>query len=135
MFPSNNHWASDGYILLYALTEAPMNPSFVIFWVELSATNKHPIVCYGYGKVESNAFGTQPSFEDDAREKGPAQEKRVDVVYKKVSLNGEEFMWNEDTSELYAMKHYNEVKENPNLPLQPFGRLVQKNNKYLIEKM
>ena len=100
-----------------------------------TSKSKHPIVCYGYGKVESNAFGTQPSFEDDAREKGPAQEKRVEVVYKKVSLNGEEFMWNEDTSELYAMKHYNEVKENPNLPLQPFGRLVQKNNKYLIEKM
>ena len=44
-------------------------------------------------------------------------------------------MWNEDTSELYQIEHYNEVKDNPNLPLQAFGRLVQKNNKYIIEKM
>jgi len=100
-----------------------------------TSKNKHPIVCYGYGKVESNAFGTHPSFEDDAREKGNAQDKRVEVVYRKVTLNGEDYMWNEDTSELYQIEHYNEVKDNPNLPLQAFGRLVQKNNKYIIEKM
>ena len=100
-----------------------------------TSKSKTPIVCYGYGKVETNAFGTHPSFEDDAREKGPAQEKRVEIVYKKVTLNGEDYMWNEDTGEIYAIDHYNEVKQNPNLPLQAFGRLVQKNNKYLIEKM
>lgn len=100
-----------------------------------TSKNKDSIVCYGYGKVETNAFGTVPSFDDDAREKGPAQEKTVLLEYKKVTLSGDDYAWNEDTGEIYKFDHYQEVKENPNLPLQPFGRLVKKNNKYIIEKM
>lgn len=100
-----------------------------------TSKNKDSVVCYGYGKVESNAFGTYPSFDDDAREKGSAQQKTVLLEYKKVTLNAVDYAWNEDTGEIYPIDHYNEVKENPNLPLQPFGRLVRKNDKYLIEKM
>ena len=100
-----------------------------------TSKNKQSIVCYGYGKVETNAFGTVPSFDNDAREKGPAQDKTILLKYKKVTLNGNDYAWNEDTGEIYQFAHYQDVKENPNLPLQPFGRLVKDGNKYIIEEM
>ena len=44
-------------------------------------------------------------------------------------------MWNEETSEIYKLDHFNDVKNNPSIPLQPFGRLLRKENQYVIEKM
>jgi hypothetical protein len=77
-----------------------------------SGTNKEEnLVCYGYGKVRSNQFGTYPTLELD---KGYKQEQDANVkTFKPRNITDEEtgieYALNDKTGEVYDMDNYDVV--------------------------
>jgi hypothetical protein len=102
----------------------------------LYATNnkEEELVCYGFGKVESNAFSSYPSFEEDKKNKEGLDVKKVTWRGKIIKENGIEYVLNPDTNEVYDYNSYKSVMEGVgNLIL--VGKLVRKGNKQVLEKV
>jgi hypothetical protein len=102
----------------------------------LYATNnkEEELVCYGFGKVESNAFSSYPSFEEDKKNKEGLDVKKVTWRGKIIKENGIEYVLNPDTNEVYDYNSYKSVMEGVgNLIL--VGKLVRKGNRQVLEKV
>ena len=93
------------------------------------------LVCYGFGKVESNAFSSYPTFERDKLE------KEVDVNKKMwqgqiITRNGVQYALNTENNEVYDYNDYmNARKQNIPLNVGPIGKLKKVNNDYVIESV
>ncbi len=100
-----------------------------------SKNNKEEdLVCYGFGKVESNAFSSYPSFEEDKKNKEGLDVKKVMWKGQIIKENGIEYVLNPATNEVYDYNSYKNVKEGiGNLIL--IGKIVKKGNKQVLEKM
>jgi hypothetical protein len=100
-----------------------------------TSTKEKPMICYGYGKVESNAFGSYPTFEMDREQK-----MGLDVVSKEwdiqdVTINGKQYVLRRDTMGLYDYESYKIALENPGLEPEYIGQLVNESGKYkIVEK-
>jgi hypothetical protein len=90
------------------------------------------VVCYGFGKVESNQFISYPAFERDREEKEglDVDVKRWKAV--KVKIAGVDYAMNEQTSELYDYESYQRAARSGVEPILK-GRLVNKRGRYDIE--
>jgi hypothetical protein len=90
------------------------------------------VVCYGFGKVESNQFISYPAFERDREEKEglDVDVKRWKAV--KVKIAGVDYAMNEQTSELYDYESYQRAARTGVEPILK-GRLVNKRGRYDIE--
>jgi hypothetical protein len=68
---------------------------------------KTPLVCYGFGKVNSNEFATHPILETDLKEAPVGPEVRVErFTGKVVTVNGIKYALNPATNELYNLANY-----------------------------
>jgi len=90
-----------------------------------------PLVCYGFGKVESNQFSSYPSIEKDRGEREGLDIKTVRWRAVKVKIGGIEYALNEDTSELYDYESYQQATR---LGTEPalVGRLIKERGQYRI---
>jgi hypothetical protein len=87
--------------------------------VDCSLYNKEqnpddPLVCYGFGKVSSNQFGSHPRLEDDMQEPAAKQVmKQVKWVAKKImdKKTGIEYAMNPRTKEVYDLESYDRYTE------------------------
>ena len=70
-------------------------------------TTEKPLICYGFGKVESNQFSSYPSLEMDINEKSGLDVKKVTWTAREIEINGKKYALNEDTMELYDLNSYN----------------------------
>ena len=87
-----------------------------------------PLVCYGFGKVSSNQFGSHPRLEDDIQQ--PAVEegmKEVKWRAKRIKdkSTGREYALNDKTGEVYDLDSYERHIES-GAELQLVGRLIEK---------
>ena len=77
----------------------------------ISSTNKDstepPLVCYGFGKIESNQFSSYPSLEKDRDEKSGLDVKKVTWAAIEIEINGKTYALNQETMELYDLASYN----------------------------
>ena len=77
----------------------------------ISSTNKdsteQPLVCYGFGKIESNQFSSYPSLEKDRDEKSGLDVKKVTWAAIEIEINGKTYALNQETMELYDLASYN----------------------------
>ena len=77
----------------------------------ISSTNKdnteQPLVCYGFGKIESNQFSSYPSLEKDRDEKSGLDVKKVTWAAIEIEINGKKYALNQETMELYDLASYN----------------------------
>jgi len=96
--------------------------------------DKHPVICYGYGLVETNAFASYPSFQMDAREKGEQQDKRIQWTAREIILKGVKYAWREETGELFTFESYEQAKTNPAVVPVIVGRLINEDGKYKMVK-
>lgn len=96
-----------------------------------AAKSGEPLVCYGYGKIESNQFGSYPSFEKDRDEKEGLDLRVMKWTARMVKLNGKEYAMNENTNELYDLESYNRAIKTGSEPIL-VGRLVKKGDRYEI---
>ena len=90
------------------------------------------MVCYGYGKVESNAFGSYPTFEMDREQKVGLDVKSTEWDIKSVTISGTKYALRTDTNGLYEFDSYTLALANPGLEPEYIGQLVNENGRYRI---
>ena len=101
-------------------------------YARTSKSNDNPMVCYGYGKIESNAFSYYPSFEIDKRQKEGLDVARIKWDVQKVNIQGTDYALKKNTMELYDYKTYNEALINPNVEPARVGKLSKVDGHYKI---
>ena len=97
-----------------------------------TSSSDKPMVCYGYGKIESNAFGSYPTFEMDREQKAGLDVVSIDWDVQDVTIQDVKYVLRKDTMELYNYDSYNRALENPGIEPEYIGRLVNENGRYKI---
>ena len=90
-----------------------------------NANKDDNLVCYGFGKVQSNAFGSYPTLQEDLAEKDVDETRNVKVALVKITdpETGKEYALNKKTKELFRYEQYNRAKMSGE-DLVPVGRLA-----------
>jgi hypothetical protein len=99
-----------------------------------SPMSNENLVCYGYGKVTSNQFGSFPAFDRD-RDTPPELDVRVmkwtaRIITDKAS--GKEYALNEGTLELYDLASYERATKKGTEPIL-VGHLVKRGRGYGVK--
>ena len=100
----------------------------------VSKNKEENLVCYGFGKVESNQFISYPSFDRDREEKTGLDVETVRWKAIKVTIAGIEYALNEDTMELYDFESYQRSVQSGVSPIL-IGRLINKKGRYEIVRV
>lgn len=101
-----------------------------------AAGNKsEELVCYGFGKVESNQFSSYPTLQQDQATKGEIGEKVKTVKFGNVTINKIKYAFDERTNELFDYDSTQRAKKNINEEIIYIGRLVKEGpKKYRIDE-
>ena len=99
-----------------------------------SKNDEEPLVCYGFGKVETNNFASFPTFDADSEVKEGLDVKTVRLKAIKLTIGGIEYALNETTRELYDYGSYMSALKNGTEP-RLVGRLINQYGQYKIEKV
>ena len=97
-----------------------------------SSDSNENLVCYGYGKVESNQFGSYPSLQHDEEQKDDLNVRKQKLKLVKATIDGVDYAVNRDTNEVYDMASYLRSKttgEN----LVYIGKIVKQGRKNVID--
>ena len=99
-----------------------------------AAGNKtESLVCYGFGKVESNQFGSYPTIGQDINERDEVNARKKKVTLSNITINKIKYAWNEDTNELFDYESMKRAKVTGE-DLIYIGRLVRESaRKYRID--
>ena len=92
------------------------------------------LVCYGYGKVSSNQFGSFPSFQRDMIENPEMNVRKTTWKAKIIKEHGVEYVLNVVTKEVYTMENYKDHQKT-GVDLKIVGYLAKKGEKYVINKI
>ena len=101
-------------------------------YARTAKSNENPMVCYGYGKIESNVYSSYPSFEMDKMQKEGLDIARIQWDVQKVNIQGQDYVLKKDTMELYDYSSYNDALINPNIEPKRKGKLVKENGQFKI---
>lgn len=74
--------------------------------VYASSNAKENLVCYGYGKVTSNDFGSFPSLEEDEQQKDDLNVKKEKLKLRKITVGKESYALDEATRTVYDLESY-----------------------------
>ena len=92
--------------ILKAVKESAMDCSLY------AGKNKdEPLVCYGYGKIESNQFGSYPSLDKDIGEKVDLNLREEKIKLKKFKLEGKDYAFDPVKSEVFDLESYENYKK------------------------
>jgi hypothetical protein len=85
-----------------------------------------PLVCYGFGKVTSNAFSMYPTLEEDLTkgETANVNERREKVAVVEFRYEGENYVKNMKNGEIYTRANYEDAQEN-DVDLVVVGKIVR----------
>jgi hypothetical protein len=98
-----------------------------------SKQTDEPLVCYGFGKVDSNQFISYPVFERDRDDKAGLDVAKIRWKALKITISGIDYALNEHTNELYDFESYQRAARTGVEPIL-VGRLVNKYGQYDIEE-
>jgi len=101
-------------------------------YARTAKSNDNPMVCYGYGKIESNVYSSYPSFEMDKMQKEGLDVARIQWDVQKVNIQGQDYVLKKDTMELYDYNSYNDALINPNIEPKRKGKLIKVNGQFKI---
>ena len=94
-----------------------------------------PLVCYGFGKVSSNAFASHPIFEKDRDAAVDGLDvKTVKMRAVRIKIGDENYALNEATMEVYDLESYNRAKVSGTEPIL-VGRLENDRGQYRLVKL
>jgi hypothetical protein len=110
--------------ILRAVKESAVDCNIYSVLSKKDDPNSEKLVCYGFGKVESNQFSSYPTLERDQSEKSGLDIKRVEWTATKVSIGGVDYALNQRTNELYDYASYQRATEMGS-ELILIGRLVK----------
>ena len=97
----------------------------------MNSTKDKPMICYGYGKVSSNDFGSYPIFETD-RKQNMNYGKYDEWDIQAVTINDKKYALRTDTKGLYDFDSYTIALQNPGAEPDYIGQLVKINGQYKI---
>jgi hypothetical protein len=89
---------------------------------------EEPLVCYGFGKVISNQFGSYPKLEEDIRQPTTEQavrKERWNAKKIRDPASGKEYAMNPNTREVYDLDSYQRYIES-GMELQLVGHIVER---------
>lgn len=92
------------------------------------------LVCYGFGKVESNQFSSYPTLEKDQNVKEGLDVKKIHWRGVKIVYEGVEYALNKQTNEVYDMDSYVRAVNTGSEPIL-IGRLENKDGYYRIARI
>jgi len=91
------------------------------------------LVCFGFGKIESNQFASYPSFENDRSTKEGLDVRAIKWEAREIKDDGVKYALNEQTMEVYDFESYQRAKEF-GAELVLVGKLVKEKGKYVIKR-
>jgi hypothetical protein len=91
------------------------------------------LVCFGFGKIESNQFASYPSFENDRSTKEGLDVRAIKWEAREIKEDGVKYALNEQTMEVYDFESYQRAKEF-GAELVLVGKLVKEKGKYVIKR-
>jgi hypothetical protein len=80
-----------------------------------SGSSKEKLVCYGYGNIKSDQFGTFPSIEIDQHQKEELNVKEKKVRMRKMQVAGVDYAYDQAGNRVYDYESF--MKSNKNLVL------------------
>ena len=92
-----------------------------------------PLVCYGFGKVSSNNFGSYPILEVDRSQKPEINVKSVKQVLVGVTIDGIKYAMDKYSKILYDFESYKKTKEKKG-ELIVVGTLDERTQKIIFDK-
>jgi hypothetical protein len=101
-------------------------------YARTAKSDDKPMVCYGYGKIESNTFSSYPSFEMDKRQKEGLDVAKLQWDVQEVNIQGNKYALRKETMELYDYESYNNALNNPNVEPKRIGKLVKEQGQFKI---
>jgi hypothetical protein len=110
--------------ILRAVKESAVDCNIYSVLSKKDDPNSEKLVCYGFGKVESNQFSSYPTLERDQSEKSGLDIKRVAWTATKVTIGGVDYALNQKTNELYDYASYQRAVDTGS-ELILIGRLVK----------
>jgi len=98
-----------------------------------SKNKDEPLVCYNYGIVESNQFGSVPSFENDRGKKEPKLNKEeVEWEAEEITYRDKKYALNRDTNELFDLDSYLQSQQTGAQPIL-VGNLFKTNTGFAVK--
>jgi hypothetical protein len=91
-----------------------------------------PMVCYGFGKVESDHFSSYPSFEQDRGQKTDLNTRVIEWDADELTIGNVTYAVNKKTNELYDYISYLAAKKNGTEPIL-LGTLRKKGDGYVVD--
>ena len=86
------------------------------------------LVCYGFGKIASNDFGTLPTYQEDEYQKDDLNIQTTKLKLRVTTINGKEYAYDHKTALVYDLKDYERAKKTGE-NLIAIGRVVSKNGR------
>jgi hypothetical protein len=86
------------------------------------------MVCYTFGKVKSNAFGSNPDLEKDIAEKDVVEVAAKTLKLSEITLQGKKYAFDKVSKELYDYDDYESGEVGA-----PIGKLVKEGRGFKIE--
>jgi len=99
--------------------------------ISKKSNDSENLVCFGFGKIESNQFSSYPSFENDRSTKEGLDVKTVRWTARRITEDGIDYALNENTMEVYDYESYQRAKE-LGADLILIGKLEKVKGKYKI---
>lgn len=76
-----------------------------------NTNSDEPMVCYGFGKVMSNNFGSYPTLETDLSEKTEINVKTEKMMLVGITVDGVKYAMDKKTNNVYDFESYKRAKE------------------------
>jgi hypothetical protein len=86
------------------------------------------MVCYSFGKVKSNAFGSNPDLEKDIAEKDVVEVAAKTLKLSEITVQGKKYAFDKVSKELYDYDDYESGEVGA-----PLGKLVKEGSGFKIE--
>ena len=97
-----------------------------------TAGSNENLVCYGYGKVESNQFGSYPTLEEDQNQKDEMNVVAKKLTLVKITVEGTDYAYDKANNIVYDMESYKRSKQTGEALIY-VGKVVKQGRKNVID--
>jgi hypothetical protein len=97
-----------------------------------TAGSNENLVCYGYGKVESNQFGSYPTLEEDQNQKDELNVAKKKLTLVKITVEGTDYAYDKDRNIVYDMESYKRSKQTGEALIY-VGKIVKQGRKNVVD--
>ena len=97
-----------------------------------TAGSNENLVCYGYGKVESNQFGSYPTLEEDKNQKDEMNVAVKKLTLVKITVEGTDYAYDRANNIVYDMESYKRSKLTGEALIY-VGKIVKQGRKNVVD--